>query len=43
MRNLNLMKKVESVENALGKEEIARYKQFILFLLCFQKTFSVDE
>ena len=26
------------VENTVGKGEIARYKQFLLFPLCFQKT-----
>ena len=26
------------VENTVGKEEIACYKQFLLFLQCFQKT-----
>ena len=25
------------VENTVGKEEIARYEQFLLFLQCFQK------
>ena len=25
-------------ENTVGKGEIARYEQFLLFLLCFQKT-----
>ena len=27
------------VENAVGKGEIARYKQFLLFTQCFQKSF----
>ena len=35
------MKMAESfskrVENTVGKGEIARYEQFLLFLLCFQK------
>ena len=26
------------VENTVGKEEIARYQQFLLFPQCFQKT-----
>ena len=30
------------VENTAGKGEIARYKQFILFLQCFQKTCTAD-
>ena len=30
------------VENTLGKEEIARYEQFLLFPLCFQKTCAAD-
>ena len=30
------------VENIVGKEEIARYKQFLLFPQCFQKLFVVD-
>ena len=29
-------------ENALGKEEIARYGQFLLFPQCFQKTCTAD-
>ena len=29
----------KSVENAVGKGEIARYKQFLLFPQCFQKTY----
>ena len=31
------------VENIVGKEEIARYKQFLLFPQCFQKLSVVDE
>ena len=27
----------KQVENTVGKGEIARYKQFLLFLQCFQK------
>ena len=30
------------VENIVGKEEIARYEQFLLFQQCFQKRFIVD-
>ena len=29
----------EWVENTVGKGEIARYEQFLLFLQCFQKAF----
>ena len=29
------------VENTVGKVEIARYEQFLLFLQCFQKTCTV--
>ena len=29
------------VENVVGKEEIARYEQFLLFPQCFQKLFVV--
>ena len=32
----------ERVENAVGKGEIARYEQFLLFPHCFQKTCAVD-
>ena len=32
----------DSVENIVGKEEIARNKQFLLFPQCFQKLFVVD-
>ena len=32
----------ERVENAVGKGEIARYEQFLLFPQCFQKTCAVD-
>ena len=31
------------VENIMGKGEIARYEQFLLFPQCFQKLFVVDE
>ena len=30
------------VENTVGKGEIARYEQFLLFPHCFQKTLSAD-
>ena len=30
------------VENTVGKEEIARYEQFLLFPQCFQKAFPAD-
>ena len=30
------------VENTVGKGEIARYKQFLLFPQCFQKTYTAD-
>ena len=30
------------VENIVGKEEIARYEQFLLFTQCFQKLSVVD-
>ena len=30
------------VENTVGKGEIARYEQFLLFPQCFQKTLTVD-
>ena len=30
------------VENTLGKGEIARYEQFLLFPQCFQKTCTAD-
>ena len=32
----------DRVENFMGKEEIARYQQFLLFPQCFQKLY-VDE
>ena len=30
------------VENIVGKEEIARYEQFLIFPQCFQKLSVVD-
>ena len=32
----------EQVENTVGKEEIACYKKFLLFLQCFQNTCTAD-
>ena len=32
----------KQVENTVGKGEIARYEQFLLFPQCFQKTCSAD-
>ena len=32
----------KSVENTVGKGEIARYEQFLLFPKCFQRTLSAD-
>ena len=32
----------DRVENTVGKGEIARYEQFLLFPQCFQKTFTAD-
>ena len=31
----------DSVENIVGKEEIARYEQFLLFPQCFQELSAV--
>ena len=46
MTILNLMKMAESsqkgVENIVGKEEIARYEQFLLFPQCFQEACTSD-
>ena len=43
---LNVAKKMiyrfNWVENIVGKGEIARYEQFLLFPQCFQKTCSAD-
>ena len=30
------------VENTVGKGEIARYEQFLLFPQCFQKIFTAE-
>ena len=35
-------KLAERVENTVGKREIARYEQFLLFPHCFQKTCTAD-
>ena len=32
----------DGVENIVGKEEIARYEQYLLFPQCFQKLSVVD-
>ena len=32
----------EKVENTVGKGEIARFEQFLLFPQCFQKTCTAD-
>ena len=32
----------ESIENTMGKGEIAHYEQFLLFPQCFQKTCTAD-
>ena len=44
--NLNVDKNdwkfFKRVENTVGKGEIARYEQFLLFPQCFQKTFITD-
>ena len=38
----NRRKFSKRAENTLGKGEIARYEQFLLFPQCFQKTFTAD-
>ena len=40
--NSNGIKFSERVENPVGKGEIARYEQFLLFPQCFQKTCTAD-
>ena len=40
--NLTKMAERSSVENTVGKGEIARYEQFLLFPQCFQKTCTAD-
>ena len=32
----------DGVENSVGKEEIARYEQFLCFPQCFQERYVVD-
>ena len=32
----------KNVENTVRKGEIARYEQFLLFLQCFQQTYTAD-
>ena len=38
----NGIKFSKRVENTVGKGEIARYEQFLLFPQCFQKTCTAD-
>ena len=38
----NGIKFSKMVENPVGKGEIARHQQFLLFPLCFPKTFTAD-
>ena len=38
----NCRKFSERVENTVGKGEIARYEQFLLFSKCFQKPFTAE-
>ena len=38
----NGRKSIQMVENTVGKGEIARNEQFLLFPQCFQKTCSAD-
>ena len=38
----NSRKFSKQVENIVGKGEIARYEQFLLFPHCFQKTYTVN-
>ena len=40
MQNGRLFSK--RLENTVGKGEIARYEQFLLFPQCFQKTYTED-
>ena len=32
----------QQIENTVGKGEIARYEQFLLFSQCLQKTYTAD-
>ena len=38
----NFRKLSQRVKNTVGKIEIARYEQFLLFPQCFQKTYTAD-
>ena len=38
----NERKLFKHFENTVGKGEIARHEQFLLFLQCFQKTYTAD-
>ena len=38
----NVRKFSKPIKNTVGKGEIAHYEQFLLFLQCFQKTFTAD-
>ena len=40
--NENGRKLSKWVEKTVGKGEIARYEQFLLFPQCFQKTYTAD-
>ena len=42
MRSNILIQFSDRVENIVGKEEIACYEQFLLFLQCFQKLSAID-
>ena len=37
------MQLFKRIENIVGKGEIARYEQFLLFPQCFQKLSVIDE
>ena len=38
----NAIKFSKRIENAMGKGEIARYEQFLVFQQCFQKSYTAD-
>ena len=40
--NENIGKFSKSIENTMGKGEIASYEQFLLFPQCFQKMYAAD-
>ena len=42
LTNADSLQFYDWVENMVGKEEIARYEQFLLFPQCFQKLSVVD-